>query len=222
MAKAPARNPRGGRTMRQFPPAETSRGCSNLHLSHSHEQHDFSRRHHHDVRRHRWGWQRCWRLRRRQGRRGRRLRDLRHAQVANREARRHEVAHASSLRSPLSATAIKPREVLSFPQRDDERNSWVAQGVGEWPSALLPCPHNAEMGLVGGRMAAAHRGAVEKVQYFAYHPRSPYSVIPGAVSGVSDSLFRLQLPRRAVHVARTARLPVLCVRYGPVLVRENT
>ena len=29
-------------------------------------------------------------------------------------------------------------------------------------------------------MAAAHRGAVEKVQYFAYHPRSPYSVIPGA------------------------------------------
>ena len=75
----------------------------------------------------------------------------------------------------------------------------------------------------GRRMAAAHRGAVEKVQYFAYHPRSPYSVIPGAVSQkVSDSLFRLQLPRRAVHVARTARLPVLCVRYGPVLVRENT
>ena len=35
------------------------------------------------------------------------------------------------------------------------------------------------MGLVGGRVAAAHRGAVEKVQYFAYHPRSPYSVIPG-------------------------------------------
>ena len=33
-------------------------------------------------------------------------------------------------------------------------------------------------------MAAAHRGAVEKVQYFAYHPRSPYSVIPGAVSQI--------------------------------------
>ena len=105
--------------------------CSKLTPFHSHEQLDLqAERHHHDVRRHSWGWQRCWRLRRRQGRRGRRLRDLRHAQVANREARRHEVAHASSLRSPLIATAIKPREVLSFPQRDDERNSWVAQGVG--------------------------------------------------------------------------------------------
>ena len=72
------------------------------------------------------------------------------------------------------------------------------------------------MGLVGRQewhMAAAHRGAVKKVQYFAYHPRSPYSVIPGAVSQIRCSAPAARCPRcttaRLLAVARGA--PARCL-----------
>ena len=178
--------------------------CSKLTPFHSHEQHDLqAERHHHDVRRHSWGWQRCWRLRRRQGRRGRRLRDLRHAQVANREARRHEVAHASSLRSPLIATAIKPREVLSFPQRDDERNSWVAQGVGECAATLSSqCGNGARWGQDGCRPPRRCR----KSAVFRVPPA--LTILRDTRCGVSDSLFRLRAP--AARCPRCTNCPPAC------------